>query len=179
MKKEKSLIPVEIIENKIYLIRGVKVMLDSDLAELYQVSTKVLNQAVKRNIERFPSDFMIQLNNREITVLNRSQIVTGSQKHRDPKYLPYAFTEQGVAMLSAVLKSKRAVQMSITIVRAFIKLREMLATHKNLIREFEKMKRTQKNHGQHIVNILNVISQLLNPPLDKNPKEPIGFKPRD
>lgn len=177
MKKELALIPIEIIERRIYLIRGVKVMLDNDLAELYQVSTKVLNQAVKRNIERFPSDFMIKLNSREVAVLNRSQIVTGSQKHRDPKYLPYAFTEQGVAMLSAILKSKRAVQMSIIIVRAFIKLREMLATHKNLIREFEKIKKVQKNHGQHIINILNVISQLLNPPPEP-PKEPMGFKER-
>src|SRR3989344_2947395 len=101
MKKEHSLIPLETIERKIYLIRGMKVMLDSDLADLYQVSTRALNQAVKRNVERFPSDFMIQLNSREMSILNRSQFVTGSQKHRDPKYLPYAFTEQGVAMLSA------------------------------------------------------------------------------
>ncbi len=154
-------------------------MLDSDLADLYEVSTKVLNQAVKRNTERFPADFMIRLNRREVNLLNRSQFVTGSQKHRDPKYLPYAFTEQGVAMLSAILKSKRAVQMSIMIVRAFIKLREMLATHKNLVREFEKIRNEQKQQKRHIINILNVISQLLNPPLDKKPKEPMGFRERN
>src|SRR3989339_321916 len=175
MKKEASLVPLELVERKIYLIRGMKVMLDSDLAELYQVKTRTLNQAVKRNMERFPSDFMFQLNTKEISAVlrSRSQIVT-LKRGQNIKYLPYAFTEQGVAMLSAVLKSERAVQMSIIIVRAFIKLREMLATHKNLVREFEKMKKTQKNHGQHIVNILNVISQLLNPPTEP-PKEPISF----
>ena len=179
MKKEASLVPLELVERKIYLIRGMKVMLDSDLAELYQVKTRTLNQAVKRNMERFPSDFMFQLNTKEISAVlrSRSQIVT-LKRGQNIKYLPYAFTEQGVAMLSAVLKSERAVQMSIIIVRAFIKLREMLATHKNLVREFEKMKKTQKNHGQHIVNILNVISQLLTPPTEP-PKEPISFKPKN
>jgi len=93
-------------------------------------------------------------------------------------YLPYVFTEHGVAMLASVLKSTRATQVNVTIIRAFIKLREIMTTHKNLMREFEKMKQTQKKHGQHIVNIFNVISQLLNPPLNKTSKEPIGFKYR-
>ncbi|OHA87697.1 MAG: hypothetical protein A3A96_03340 [Candidatus Zambryskibacteria bacterium RIFCSPLOWO2_01_FULL_39_39] len=171
--------PIEIIENKIYLIRGVKVMLDKDLAKLYQVETRILNQAVKRNLDRFPSDFMFQLNNKEINAIlhSRSQFVT-LKRGQNIKYLPYVFTEQGVAMLSAVLKSKRAVDMSIAIVRAFIRLREMLATHKKLLAEFEKFKKIQKSHGQHIINILNVISQLINPPVNKN-KEPIGFRPKD
>lgn len=177
MKKVTSMVPLELVERKIYLIRGTKVMLDSDLAGLYQVPTKSLNLAVKRNLECFPNDFMFQLNYKEIKLL-RSQIETSKKGRGGRRYLPYAFTEQVVAMLSAVLKSKRAVQMSIIIVRAFIKLREMLVTHKNLVREFEKMKKTQKNHGQHIVNILNVISQLLNPP-PESPKEPIGFKPKN
>ena len=151
-------------------------MLSNDLAELYQVETRALIQAVKRNIERFPSDFMFQLKEKEFINL-KSQIVTSSWGGAR-RALPYAFTEQGVAMLSAVLKSKRAVQMSIIIVRAFIKLREMFATHKNLIKEFEKMKRTQKEHGQHIINILNVIRQLIDPPLPKVPKEPMGFRDR-
>lgn len=177
--KNTELVPVEVIERKIYLIRGIKVMLDSDLAELYQVETRALNQAVKRNLERFPTDFMFQLNQKEVNAIlhSRSQFVT-LKRGQNVKYLPYAFTEQGVAMLSAVLKSKRAVQMSIIIVRAFIKLREMLATHKNLIREFEKMKRVQKEHGRHIINILNVISQLINPPSEKSSKEPMGFRDR-
>lgn len=177
MKKDTSLIPIEIIENKIYLIRSIKVMLDSDLAKLYQVSTKSLNLAVKRNIERFPSDFMFQLTHKESKLL-RSQIETSKKGRGGRRYLPHAFTEQGVAMLSSVLKSKRAVQMSIAIVRAFIKLRELLTTHKDLIVEIEKIKRTQKEHGQHIINILNVISQLINPPQDKN-KEPMGFRERN
>ena len=115
-------VPLELIERRIYLIRGQKVMLDADLAELYRVPTKAFNQAVKRNPDRFPEDFMFRLSSDE---LNQSQFVTGSQKHRDPRNLPYAFTELGVAMLSSVLSSKRAVQMNILIMRAFVKLREV------------------------------------------------------
>ena len=107
--KESTLIPLETIEKSIYLIRGEKVMLDRYLAELYQVTTAALNQAVRRNRERFPSDFMFQLTPSEVTHLNRSQIVIGSQKHRDPRFRPHAFTEQGIAMLSSVLRSKRAI----------------------------------------------------------------------
>jgi phage regulator Rha-like protein len=176
MKKETSLVPIEIIERRIYLIRGVKVMLDRDLALLYGVKPIALRQQVKRNKDRFPADFIFQLTQKEAENLVSQNVIPSKQSFGG--YLPYVFTEQGVAMLSAVLKSKRAVQMSIMIVRAFIKLREMLATHKNLIREFEKMKRTQKEHGQHIINILNVISQLLNPPTEP-PKEPIGFRDRE
>ncbi len=179
MKKETSLIPIEIIENKIYLIRGAKVMLDSDLANLYGVSIKRLNEQVKRNLKRFPSDFMFQLNEKENKKLLsiRSQIATFKRgQHR--KYLPHVFTEHGVTMLASVLNSERAVEISIYVVRAFIKIREMLATHKNLIKEFEKMKRTQKEHSQHIINILNVIRQLIDPPEPKVPKEPMGFRDR-
>jgi len=172
-----SLIPLEIIERKIYLIRGVEIMLDSDLAELYGVPSKRLNEQVKRNIKRFPSDFMFQLTKREIDILNRSQFATGPQKHRDPKYLPYALTEHGVTMLASVLRSEKAIEISIYVVRAFIQLREMLATNKRLIKEFEKMKKVQKEQGQHIINILNVISQLLNPPSGSQ-KEPMGFRER-
>jgi phage regulator Rha-like protein len=181
MKKETSLVPTEIIENKIYLIRGAKVMLDSDLANLYGVSIKRLNEQVKRNLKRFPPDFMFQLKENENKKLQsiRSQFATFKRgQHR--KYLPYVFTEHGVTMLASVLNSERAVEISIYVVRAFIKIREMLATHKNLIHEFEKMKQTQKKQGQHIINILNVISQLLNPPPPppEPPKEPIGFRDR-
>src|SRR5687767_10936817 len=105
-----DLISIEQIEKFIYLIRGEKVMLDHDLAELYQVQTKALNQAVRRNRDRFPADFMFQLLEKEVVELNRSQFVTGSEKHRDPRFRPYAFTEQGVAMLSSVLRSKRAIK---------------------------------------------------------------------
>ena len=111
-----DLIP-ERIEKAIYLIRGEKVMLDRDLADLYQVQTKALNQAVRRNLDRFPADFMFQLSEKEVSELNRSQFVTGSEKHRDPRFRPYAFTEQGVAMLSSVLRSKRAITVNIEIMR--------------------------------------------------------------
>lgn len=176
MKKDLGLIPTEIIERKIYLIRGAKVMFDRDLASLYQVKPIALRQQVKRNMERFPEDFMFQLSTKEVELLVSQNVIPS--KRSLGGYLPYAFTEQGVAMLSSVLKSKRAVQMSIAIVRAFIKLRELLTTHKDLIVEIEKIKRTQKEHGEHIINILNVISQLINPPQDKN-KEPMGFRERN
>src|SRR5437867_4317305 len=119
-------VPVEIIEQKIYLIRGQKVMFDADLAALYAVETKVFNQAVRRNLDRFPDDFMFQLTKEEADSL-RSQIVTSKTSRGGRRYLPYAFTEHGVSMLSAVLNSDRAVQMSILIIRAFVKLREILA----------------------------------------------------
>ena len=142
-----DLIPVERIERQIYLVRGLKVMLDSDLAELYGVPTGRLNEQVKRNIKRFPEDFMLQLTQDEYDAL-RSQIAIlktgGRGRHR--KYLPRVFTEQGVAMLSSVLQSERAVQMNILIIRAFVKLREMLATHKDLAERMEKIEAAQERH---------------------------------
>ena len=108
----RALIPIEKIEKAIYLIRGERVMLDRDLAKLYDVTTAAFNQAVRRNRDRFPEDFMFQLTSDEVAQLNRSQIVIGSEKHRDPRFPPYAFTEQGVAMLSSVLRSKRAITVS-------------------------------------------------------------------
>jgi hypothetical protein len=121
-------------------------MLDRDLAGLYETPTKVLNQSVSRNADRFPEDFMFRLTAEEAEALNRSQIVTGS-KHRDPRLLPYAFTEHGVAMLSSVLRSKRAVQMNIVIIRAFMKLRQIMASHTALARRIERVEATQKDHG--------------------------------
>ena len=114
------------IENSIYLIRGEKVMLDRDLTTLYNVSTAAFNQAVRRNRDRFPEDFMFQLTSDEVAQLNRSQIVIGSEKHRDPRFRPYAFTEQGVAMLSGVLNSDKAISMNIAIMRAFVDVRRIL-----------------------------------------------------
>jgi hypothetical protein len=140
-------LPVELIQQRIYLIRGQKVMLDWDLARLYQVTTKRLNEQVKRNLSRFPEDFMFRLTTEESTSFNRSQIATGSQKHRSPRLVPYAFTEHGVAMLSSVLNSPRAVQMNIFIVRVFLKLREVLATHKDLARKIEQVEAKQEDHA--------------------------------
>jgi phage regulator Rha-like protein len=186
MKKDLSIVSIEIVERKIYLIRGMKVMLDSDLAELYDVPTFRLNEAVKRNKGRFPSDFMFQLTEKESKNLRcqfgtlnlTSQIAMSSSKHGGRRYMPFVFTEHGVAMLSSVLKSKKAVQVNILIVRAFIKLRELLATHKDLILEIDKIKREQKNQSQKINSVINIISQMLNPPINEN-KEPIGFKERE
>jgi len=174
MKKNAGLIPVEIIESKIYLIRGVKVMLDKDLATLYGVKPIALRQQVKRNKDRFPIDFIFQLTQKETENLVSQNVIPS--KRSLGGYLPYVFTEHGVAMLASVLKSTRAIQVNVAIIRTFIKLRKILATHKDLILEIEKIKRTQKEHGQHIVNILNVIRQLINPPPDSTPKEPIGFR---
>lgn len=134
-------------------------MLDSDLAELYQVPTKVLNQAVRRNLDRFPADFMFQLSDEELENL-RSQIVTSSLGHGGSRYKPYVFTEHGVAMLSSVLTSKRAIALNILIVRAFVRLREYLATHQDLARKLEDVERTQHEHSAHIEHIYECIDRL-------------------
>src|SRR5450755_3589278 len=155
---EPASIPPEVIERKIYLIRGHKVMLDADLAELYQVETRALVQAVKRNHDRFPVDFMFQLSPEEAAGM-RSQTVTASR--RNIRYQPYAFTEHGVAMLSSVLRSKRAVQMNILIVRAFIQLRDMLASHKDLARKIQELERQQKKQGQQIGTIYTLVKDLM------------------
>ncbi len=169
MKKTKTLlVPEETIEGKILLIRHKKVMLDTDLALLYEVEIRALNQAVKRNIERFPGDFMFQLTKGEYESL-RSQFVTLRRgQHR--KYLPYAFTEQGVAMLSSVLNSKRAIQVNIQIMRTFIKLREMLLTHKELKQKIEAMER---KYDYQFKIVFDAIKKLLEPP--EKPKGKIGF----
>jgi hypothetical protein len=153
-------VPVELIERRICLIRGQKVMLDSDLAKLYGVQTKQLNQAVKRNLDRFPTDFMFRLRAEETAALNRSQFVTGSQKHRNPRLVPYAFTEHGVAMLSSVLSSRRAVQMNIFIIRVFLKLREVLATHKDLARKLEQVEAKQEDHAIMLTLVVKDIETL-------------------
>jgi phage regulator Rha-like protein len=165
-----DLLPQEIIESKIFFIRGKKVMLDSDLADLYGVATKVLLQAVKRNLKRFPPDFMFLLNYQDVAAL-RSQIVTLKKVrggHR--KYPSYVFTEQGVAMLSSVLNSERAVQVNIAIMRAFVKLRELLASHKDLRRKIENM---EKKYDHQFKVVFEAIKQLIEPPV--TPKRKVGF----
>ena len=166
-----SLVPQEIIESKIYLIRGKKVMLDKDLAILYKVSTKALNQAVKRNYDRFPSDFMFQLTKEEAYSL-RSQFVTLKRGHHI-KYFPYVFTEQGVAMLSSVLNSKRAVQVNIQIMRIFIKLREIIINNKEILERLKEIESKVNNHDEEIKSIFNAIKELINGKV--NPKRKIGF----
>jgi len=174
-------VPAQLIERRIYLIRGQKVMLDADLAELYQVPTKAFNQAVRRNAHRFPGDFMFQLTEEEAIAL-RSQIVTLEKgRGRYSKYAPLAFTEHGVAMLSAVLNSVRAVHMSILIVRAFVKLRELLATNSELARKIEQIEASQKQHARALqehtsilVSVVQDIQKLKNPPVTRA----IGFMVR-
>jgi hypothetical protein len=172
LNKQESLVPSERIERAILLIRGQKVLLDSDLAELYGVGTKTLNQAVKRNLRRFPADFMFRLNRIETQELNRSQIVTGSQKHRDPRYPPYVFTEQGVAMLSSVLHSDRAVDVNIEIMRAFVRLRELLAGHADLSRRLDEL---EQKYDAQFRAVFDAIRQLMIPP-EKPKKGRIGFR---
>ena len=167
----KALVPVEIIEKKILLIRGEKVMLDADLAELYCVQARVLNQAVKRNIDRFPGDFMFQLSREEDDSL-RSQIVTlkkGRGQHR--KYLPYVFTEQGVAMLSSVLNSERAVKVNIEIMRTFVRLRQMLASNAELARKLASL---EKKYDEQFKVVFDAIRELMKPPEPKRSR--IGFR---
>lgn len=166
-----QIIPTELIETRIFLIRGQKVMLDIHLSELYGVATKVLLQAVKRNIDRFPEDFMFRLDKMEFMTL-RSQIVTSRWGGR--RYLPYAFTEQGVAMLSSVLRSKRAVQVNIQIIRAFVRLRLFLATHKQLAEKLLELEKKHETHEKQIKAIFDAIHQLMQPP--ERPKREIGFR---
>ncbi len=172
MKKEKTkqaVIPMERIEAKIYLLRGEKVILSPDLAELYEVEPRVLVQAVKRNLERFPADFMFQLSVEEFADL-KSQIVIsswgGARRAR-----PYAFTEQGVAMLSSVLRSKRAVQVNVQIMRTFVRLRQMLTEHADLAR---KLATLEKKYDAQFKAVFDAIRQLMAPP--PAPRRPIGFR---
>jgi len=168
-----SIIPAEHIERKIYLIRGHKVMLDSDLAELYGVATKVFLQAVKRNLNRFPEDFIFQLNYQEVAAL-RSQFVTSKPGRGGRRYQPYVFTEQGVAMLSSVLNSERAIEVNIAIMRAFVKLREMLSTNKELAHKLAQLERKIEKHDDEIKLIFDAIRELMRPPETK--KRKIGFR---
>jgi hypothetical protein len=169
--KQNAIVPIERIERKIYFIRGQKVILDFDLARLYEVETKVLLQAVKRNIGRFPDDFMFQLTESEFRGL-RSQFVT-SKGRGGRRFLAYAFTEHGVAMLSSVLHSERAVQVNIAIIRAFVRIREFLSTHKDLARKLEELERKYESHDSQIKAVFEAIRELMKPP--QPTRRRIGF----
>jgi hypothetical protein len=166
-----SLVPIELIENMIYLIRGQKVMLDRDLAQLYGVKSFRLREQVKRNIERFPSDFMFQLNEQEVDLMV-SQNAIPSKKHLGG-HLPYAFTEHGALMLSSILNSKKAVDVGIYVVRAFIKLRQILSSHKELSHKLDEHEKRIQKHDVEIYSIFKAIRRLMTEP-DK-PKKKIGF----
>jgi hypothetical protein len=174
----KELILQEVVERRILVIRGQKVMLDRDLAGLYGVPVKRLNEQVKRNLKRFPGDFMFLLTRQEVMNL-KSQIATSSWG--GIRKLPYAFTEQGVAMLSSVLNSERAIQVNIAIMRAFVKLKQVLATHKELAEKLKELEGEVGKHNKLIIEIFEIIKQLTPPPLPlPKPKGPLGFgKPSD
>ena len=163
-----KLIPIEVIESRIFIIRGQKVMIDRDLAELYQVETKSLNQAVKRNMSRFPDEFMFQLNSKE-----KAEVVTNCDHLKELRFsyrLPYAFTEQGIAMLSSVLKSERAILVNIMIMKTFVRLRELISSHKDILRKIEAM---ESKYDQQFRVVFDAIKALIEPP--EKPKKRMGF----
>jgi hypothetical protein len=184
----KEIIPAERIENRIFLVRGQKIMLSTDLADLYEVEPSTLMQAFKRNLDRFPVDFMFQLSWEEVKALRSHFVIldsgrpdrTGNPRSqfvimasgKNVKYLPYAFTEQGVAMLSGVLRSRRAIQVNVAIMRAFVKLREILAAHKDLARKLDEM---EKKYDSQFKVVFEAIRALMAPPEHKQ-KGRIGFK---
>jgi hypothetical protein len=168
MSSDRALIPPERIERSILLIRGHKIMLSTDLAELYGVEPRILVQAVKRNINRFPEDFMFQLSKEEFSNLKSQIVISGWGGLR--RAAPYAFTEQGVAMLSSVLRSKRAVQVNIEIMRAFVRLRRILASHADLARKLDAL---EKKYDTQFRVVFDAIRELMKPPETK--KRPIGF----
>jgi hypothetical protein len=185
-----AIVPTEVITSSILLLRGQKVLLDRDLAALYQVETRVLVQAVQRNLERFPDDFMFRLTKEELERVNslrsqfvisndeesdsddnlRSQIVISSSGHGGARYLPYAFTEQGVAMLSSVLRSERAVQVNIEIMRAFVRLRHLLRTNENLARRLDEF---EEHYDEQFEAIWEAIRELITPAT--GPRRQLGF----
>ena len=177
--------PLAQIESRIRTVRGHKVILDSDLAEVYAVTTKALNQAVRRNLERFPEDFVFQLQKNEFdslalqnaTVNLRSQIVTSRFQHGGRRKLPYAFTEHGAIMAANVLKSKRAVQMSVFVVRAFVRLREVAITQRELAEKLKELELRVGNHDTDISAIIDAIRQLMTPP--DPPKRRLGFEVKE
>ncbi|HEY0681511.1 MAG TPA: ORF6N domain-containing protein [Steroidobacter sp.] len=171
--KNAALMPVEHITQSILILRGQRVLLDSELAVLYGVTTKRFNQQVRRNLARFPEDFMFQLNTDEASALRlqSATLKTGRGHHR--KYLPYAFTEHGAIMAATILNSSRAVEMMVHVVRAFVQLRDLLASNRQLAEKFAELERKVSSHDQAVVGILKVIRELMHTPEPK--KRPIGF----
>lgn len=183
-----DLAPAERIQSRILVLRGVRVLLDADLAAIYEVPTKQLNQAVKRNSERFPEDFMFQLTKEEAEQVrsrsqdatmkaiasNRSQIVTGSQKHRDPRSLPYAFTEHGAVQLSNILRSERAIEMGIAVIRAFVQLRALMVDHKTLRAKLAELDARVGAHDEQLAAIVEAIRELAVPVEPANARK-IGY----
>jgi hypothetical protein len=178
-QNKKQIIPNEILANKIYNIRGMKVMLDRDLAALYEVETRVFNQAVKRNIERFPEDFMFQLNKKEFENW-KSQIVISNSEKMGLRKLPYAFTEQGIAMLSGVINSEKAIAMNIAIMRAFVEMRRMALNNKLIADKLILIENKIGSHDEQLKQIYEAIENLLDEKVEQkswNSRKRIGFRP--
>ena len=172
MPSKNAIIPSALVTQKIFVVRGTRVMLDADLAQLYGVATKNLNKAVKRNAGRFPSDFMFQLSSKELGIL-RFQMGTSKRGPGGRRHAPYAFTERGIAMLSSVLRSSRAVHVNVAIMRTFVRLREMLITHEELRRKIDAM---EKRYDARFQSVFDTIRQMLETPIPA--KKPIGFHAR-
>ena len=170
--KDKKLVPAESIITKILIIRDQKVILDRDLAQLYDVETRALKQAVRRNIKRFPEDFMFQLTKEEFNNW-RSQIVISNADRKGLRHPPFVFTEQGVAMLSSVLNSEKAIEVNILIMRAFVKLREIISTNKKFEEKLKELENRMLEQNEQITQIISVINELIEPP--ESSKNPIGF----
>lgn len=175
-KQTLAILSDDIVVNKIYVIRNQKVMLDRDLAELYGVETKVLKQAVKRNIDRFPEDFMFELTKSELENW-RSQFVTSNSDKMGLRYSPFAFTEHGVLMLSSILNSQQAIQVNIQIVRIFARLRNLLSEHTELKLEIADIKKHLQNHDKNIELVFSYLDKLIEK--ENQPRKRIGFKPDD
>lgn len=175
MAKSKKIVTAadELIVNKIYYIRKQKIMLDRDLAELYGVQAIRLREQVKRNIDRFPSNFMFQLTAKEVEAMVSQNAIPSKQQLGG--YLPYAFTEHGVLMLASVLKSKQALEVSISVIEIFVKMREMLSTNKDILLKMQQIEKKLTGHDEDIKLIFEALKQLLNPP--QEPRQRIGFKP--
>ncbi len=180
-EKEQKTKPLELIaapavEKRIFVVRGRQVMLDEDLADLYGVETKRLIQQVKRNLKRFPDDFMFQLDKAEAEIL-RSQIATSKDGPGGRRYAPYVFTEQGVAMLSGVLRSDRAIAVNIEIMRAFVELRRLAGSYAEIAKRLEQIERRVGEHDEQLAQIFDALRQLIAPPAQ--PKRPVGFRVRE
>jgi hypothetical protein len=174
MKEELNGYGVPSVESLILVVRGQKVILDSDLARIYGVPTKRLNEQVRRNKDRFPEDFVFQMNLVDIAAMNRSQIATGSRKHRDPRFSPYVFTEHGAIMAANVLNSKQAVRMSVFVIRAFVKMREHFALTQTLEKRLAEIEKKLILHDSSLRDLYDRIRPLLLPSHEK-PKKRIGF----
>jgi hypothetical protein len=174
MANESAMTPVADVDGKIHLIRGQRVMLDSDLASIYGVTTKQLNQAVKRNRCRLPTDFAFQLTTEEFESL-RSQFVTSNAKRGGRRYLPWAFSEHGAITLSNILNSDRAIEMSVFVVRAFVRMRELLANNRELAAKLAELEKRVGGHDKVIAQLVAAVKQLIEAPAEEKPKREIGF----